>query len=151
MVAICENLDEAFQSACDLWVIPEKGAWLARLDWHLNWQVCKALEHAPATPAPELLDLVREQDFDFDFKGARGPKPLLVSAEGLLPTSLCLIRTEEDTPAAETTAIREYASSLKANRILLFTSAKVNPAKVADAWEKLSSEIELRVAPEDLL
>ncbi|NJL25506.1 MAG: hypothetical protein HC902_10270 [Calothrix sp. SM1_5_4] len=49
-------------ASCDLWVLPSPrySHWLSRLDWYLNWQICKGLAYGGLHLPAELYRISEE-------------------------------------------------------------------------------------------
>lgn len=77
----------ALNPGSDLWIVPdlEKSQWTAKLDWYLNFQICKSARHE----TPQLSSFVSEVLAESELEKIPVPTtkswPLMIASERLLP------------------------------------------------------------------
>ena len=83
----------AFNPGADLWIVPqlEKSQWTAKLDWYLNFQICKASRHLTAHTAITVNDIVKEADLQAFYQPVSETAPLMIPSEELLPNKWVVV------------------------------------------------------------
>ena len=83
----------ALNPGAELWVIPQlgKSQWAAKLDWYLNFQLCKAARHnSPQIPS-YLNEVIKETDLETYYRPVIKTAPLMISSESLLPNKWVVV------------------------------------------------------------
>lgn len=123
-------------SETDLWVVPPSNhsAWFARLDWYLNWQMCKGLAHRPARPSPEVERLAAEYDIPIPFAASADPGPLLIASHGLVPAEKCLVLPYAGDLKAWLTRMARVAEELRSDSVAVFLPSGVSRGSAESLW-----------------
>ena len=82
----------ALGPGANLWIVPseEHSEWNKKLDWYLNFQISKALDHQPQKISPDFQE--RLKDYDIQVTGQeQSPELLMISCSGLLPSKMLVI------------------------------------------------------------
>jgi hypothetical protein len=79
--------------SCDLWVLPapNQSNWFARVDWYLNWQLCKGLAHAGISLPIQIYKLAEENAVKLDTDRPGSDAPLMVLSLGRVPAEKCVV------------------------------------------------------------
>lgn len=83
----------AFNPGSDLWIVPhlEKSQWTARLDWYLNFQICKASRHKTAQTPVFVNEVVKEAELEKFYRPVSQSAPLMIASEQLLPNKWVVV------------------------------------------------------------
>lgn len=82
----------AFNPGSDLWIVPdlEKSQWTAKLDWHLNFQICKSTRHLPKELPAYLKEVIQQTELSLSTPEV-DKDPLMISSSSLLPNKWVVI------------------------------------------------------------
>ena len=83
----------AFNPGADLWILPAAGQshWTEKLDWYLNFQICKASRHIPPQVGEFIKDVLTETELPaIEIKAAR-QAPLMIASAELLPNKWVVV------------------------------------------------------------
>lgn len=135
----------------DLWIIPPtpRSRWFARLDWYLNWQMCKGLAHRSTPPPPDLFRLAEEYGFKVESRTTAVGAPLIISAKGHLPTKACLVLPFEDNAKDWLASAKNIASQILAMRARVFLPAGLESEKCQNIWNKVPGTCEAEFMEDD--
>jgi hypothetical protein len=138
-------LEEVFATTCDLWVLPtpRQSHWFRRLDWHLNWQMCKGLAYSGLHLPSETRRVAEEYGFEIPRHREDKTPPLLIGSEGRLPARMCLVIDAGNHLDKWFPQVIKQMEPMKVKtaRVFLPTGASVREAK--KIWKaKLDAEIE---------
>ncbi|HWU43037.1 MAG TPA: hypothetical protein VN132_06345, partial [Bdellovibrio sp.] len=83
----------AFNPGADLWVVPhlEKSQWTARLDWYLNFQICRASRHKNAQTPLFVNEIIKEAELEKFYRPVSSKAPLMIASEQLLPNKWVVV------------------------------------------------------------
>ena len=129
----------------DLWVVPPSNhsAWFARLDWYLNWQMCKGLAHRPMLPCAEVESLANEYGIPIPYAQVADPGPLLISTRGLVPAEKCIVLPYNMDLNGWVRQAASIATSLGVTRLCIFLPAGTPVDSGLSVWSNLGSNIEV--------
>ena len=129
----------------DLWVVPPSNhsAWFARLDWYLNWQMCKGLAHPPFRPGAEVESLANEYDIPIPYAQIADPGPLLISTSGLVPAAKCVVLPYAGDLGAWLKQTASLASGLGVASVAVFLPLKQTVEAARPVWSACGSNIEV--------
>lgn len=137
----------AFNPGSDLWIVPdlEKSQWTARLDWYLNFQICKASRHsAPALPE-YLKDVLAETGLRKKTFAATPVAPLMISSKELLPNKWVVVLPWEGDINPWTKHVVEIWKNLKMPSLRIFLPPGQNSGTFQGAWQAHHSSQEFTV------
>lgn len=86
--------DKELLKGCDLWIIPdiEESAWRWTLEWSVNFQIAKSLEHQTPALSSEFKHLLTEVESAEMEQPTSSRSPwTMISSEKLLPAKWLLI------------------------------------------------------------
>lgn len=130
----------ALAKTCDLWVLPSprKSAWFSRIDWYLNWQMCRALAYPGIHLPSETLRLA--EDFEVEVLATTKPEPfpLMVITGGLVPASKCVVIDSREAKTWLEDAF-ETALKIKASNVHVFLPNGVSQSEAQKLWPKKST------------
>jgi hypothetical protein len=124
----------------DLWIIPPAthSAWFSRLDWYLNWQMCKGLSHRNAPPHAEVFRLAGEHGLTIDAPlPGLGEAPLMISGQRLLPTKACVVLDYTGDLKTWLSEAKSITSQMQIKNSRVYLPAGASVAKAVEIWEKL--------------
>lgn len=136
----------------DLWILPppSHSRWVARVDWYLNWQICKGILHAAASVADRLQKLAQEYEVDVPgrFGGAAlDVAPLLISSRGLIPAARAVVLGQpEERWLARAKAV---AVGLGATEISVFLPRAALRDRAEAEWLRLPGHCEAHFVEEE--
>jgi hypothetical protein len=132
----------------DLWIFPAPRAsrWFARLDWYLNWQMCKGVSYAGLHLPEETYRVAETHGHALRVENLDQP-PLLVLPGARVPTKKCLVLDDFDAPL-ETWfgALAAHALSLRARTARIFLPTGRSLAEAEAAWARIHSDLDVSFA-----
>lgn len=140
-----DPLKNSIENTSDLWFFPpaKESPWLAKVDWYLNWQMCKGLDHGGIHVPAETLKVAEEFGIAVPEVSTRRT-PLMVYARGLLPTNHCVVLETTNALGDWLKQIHDISKKLQAKSIQIFLPATASQETAQQAWEKLKSDLEIR-------
>ena len=77
----------ALNPGSDLWIVPDAGnsRWSVKIDWYLNFQICKAERHVSRALPEFVSDVLSETGLEKPALKYSPQAPLLIPSENLLP------------------------------------------------------------------
>ncbi len=129
-------------STFDLWVLPPpaRSAWFAKIDWYLNWQLCKGLAHETRRPSVEILRVSEENGLAWTEPPVSEPNPLLVSAKGRLPADRCMILDPGKSLKTWLTRVRDIAGKMQLRRLRVYLPDGIAVTEAQEVWRSFSSQ-----------
>nr|BFD62228.1 hypothetical protein BdHM001_09090 [Bdellovibrio sp. HM001] len=127
----------ALNPGSDLWIVPdlEKSPWTAKLDWYLNFQVCKSSRHhSPAIPA-FVETVVQEAELESPFQPATSSAPLMIASEKLLPNKWVVVLPWNGDLAAWTAEVFSIWKNLKEPTLRIFLPPGQSTGNLQIAWQ----------------
>lgn len=128
----------ALNPGSDLWIVPdlEKSQWTARLDWHLNFQICKASRHVSPSLPTFLSDVLTETDLEKKSIKQKSAAPLMIACENLLPNKWVVILPWKGNLAEWTAELHEVWRQLKEPSLRVFLPPGQSMGNLQLAWQK---------------
>lgn len=129
-------------SPADLWIVPppSHSAWFARLDWYLNWQMCKGSAYKAMPPAAELFRLLHENGIEMEAIPSNENAPLLISAGRLTPAKQCVVLPYRTDLKEWLEEAKDIAMKLQVGTAQLFLPADAEVDKAEKIWSKIEGE-----------
>ncbi len=127
----------ALNPGSDLWIVPdlEKSQWTARLDWYLNFQVCKASRHQqPALPS-FVEEVLRETELDKKNFKNRDQAPLMIASSELLPNKWVVVLPWSGDLTKWTAQVFEIWQKLKEPSLRIFLPPGQSTGNLQLAWQ----------------
>ncbi|UOF02757.1 hypothetical protein [Bdellovibrio reynosensis] len=137
----------ALNPGSDLWIVPdlEKSQWTARLDWYLNFQICKSARHKSAV-IPEFLNkVITETEIETSAVGAKTSAPLMISSEQLLPNKWVVILPWQGDMNTWTNQALEIWQKLKSPSLRIFLPPGQSTGNIPKVFEGQQSPSDLTV------
>lgn len=130
---------EAFAPGADLWIVPErkKSPTVQKIDWYLNFQIAKSVQHQSQTLAPEVHHILKECALkDYEFIPEEAEALLILSSRALPNRWVMILKGSEDLDMWLKTAAQKWKKmSSPSLRIFLPEGAKQSEA--SKAWKRL--------------
>lgn len=127
----------ALNPGSDLWIVPdlEKSPWTAKLDWYLNFQVCKSSRHQSPT-LPDFLGLVLEQtELNKPSLPAVSDQPLMIASDKLLPNKWVVILPWNEDLTKWTAEIFRIWKNLNEPTLRIFMPPGQSTGNLQIAWQ----------------
>lgn len=131
----------AFNPGSDLWIMPdlEKSNWTAKLDWYLNFQICKSSRHvAPKLPA-FLKDVISETGLEKKFIAPDPKAPLMIASKELLPNKWVVIIPWDNDIVQWSAKSFEIWQKLNAPSIRVFLPPGQSTGNLESTWHSRES------------
>ena len=129
-----------------MWVVPTPNysTWFTRLDWHLNWQMCKGLARRSISVPEAIESLASEYEIAIPSLEPSDLNSLMIAGQQLIPTSKCLVLpyTEDFRLWLERAA--EASARLNLKEILVFLPADINITTAKTVWSKVGTQINVK-------
>lgn len=137
----------AFNPGSDLWIMPdlEMSPWTAKLDWYLNFQICKASRHqTKETPAP-INSIIEETGLPREDVSAGSRGSLMIASAHLLPNKWVVILPWNEDLGKWTQEIHKIWANLKEPSLRVFLPPQQSASNLQLAWQKHQSSEEFTV------
>ena len=131
----------AFNPGSDLWIVPQlgKSQWSAKLDWYLNFQLCKASRHNSRHIPGFINDVIKETDLEAYYRPVGKTAPLMISSEPLLPNKWVVVIPWDEDLSAWSKSILEVWSGLQQPSLRVFLPPGQSTGAFQQAWMKIHS------------
>jgi hypothetical protein len=129
------NMAQSFGAGSDLWVISDDPATplFRRMDWYLNFQITRALQHKSQTLSPQLQTVLNENSIPTPTSSATHESPTLIQVGRQLPTQFLMIvpaRNSSDWAAT----VQQRWVSLHNPSMRLFLPPSISIAQFQKDW-----------------
>lgn len=126
----------AFNPGSDLWIVPqlEKSQWTARLDWYLNFQICKSSRHKMALTPLFVNEVIKETDLNKFYRPVAAQAPLMIASEQLLPNKWVVLVPWDGDMAAWVKEVFQVWSGLKEPGLRVFLPPGQSAGLFQQAW-----------------
>jgi len=140
------NQLSAFSAGADLWVCPDiqNSKWTQELDWHLNHQIRKGVQHRMPSLGPEMKGLLYENQIAWTDVNAP-TQDLLISTDIQLPNRWVLVVGWNGQLRKWCQQIVVQWSRMKHPSLRLFLPGGVSTSDLAREWQSLSEHQDLTV------
>ena len=125
----------------DLWVLPlpAQSQWFSRVDWYLNWQMCKGLAHEKSKPSVELFRVMEEGGVQFQPTPTDPKWPLMVISNGRIPAGKCVVIEKSKTLKDWLEQVASVAQNLHAQTLRVFLPSDSSPAEARKILKDLKN------------
>jgi hypothetical protein len=161
------NQTGAIQAGCDVWILadPVSSAWTRKLDWYLNFQIRRSRVHKPAQLSAEIIEVMKNWDFEADEVKVSGSGPLMVASSKLLPNRQSVVvalEAESDTKVSSwVKSVHRICKDLcftqidqpgrSAKKIRVFLPGVVSVAEFRRHWPDGENDARVELAADELL
>jgi len=128
----------ALNPGSDLWIVPdlERSHWTAKLDWYLNFQICKSSRHQTAA-LPEFVENVMAETEQAPPQLNLNPaSSLMIASPDLLPNKWVLVVPWSENMAEWTAAIFKIWSGLQEPTVRVFLPPGQSAGTLQQHWQK---------------
>lgn len=127
----------AFNPGSDLWIVPdlEKSQWTAKLDWYLNFQVCKSSRHTSPTLPNYVTGVLSETDLAVRTPQEMNSSPLMISSQNLLPNKWVVVLPWNGDLSAWSATIFDVWNKLKEPSLRVFLPPGQSTGNLQTAWQ----------------
>jgi hypothetical protein len=127
----------ALNLGSDLWIVPdlEKSQWTAKLDWYLNFQICKSSRHISPTLPEFVSSVVGESELQLSSPSVAALAPLMISSEHLLPNKWVVILPWNGDLREWSAKIFEVWNKLKEPSLRVFLPPGQSTGNLQTAWQ----------------
>lgn len=126
----------ALNPGSDLWIVPDltKSQWTAKLDWYLNFQICKSSRHK--TPVlPEFVnEVLTETELEKPQINSDQDAPLMIASQALLPNKWVIVVSWNDDITAWSLKTYEIWQKLKQPSLRIFLPPGQNAGNFESGW-----------------
>lgn len=131
----------AFNPGSDLWIMPdlEKSNWTAKLDWYLNFQICKSSRHVSPNVPTFLKEVISETGLDKKIIPSNPKFPLMIASENLLPNKWVVMIPWDNDIAQWASQSFEIWQKLKEPSIRVFLPPGQNAGSLQSTWHSRES------------
>lgn len=137
----------ALNPGSDLWIVPDfaNSQWTAKLDWYLNFQICRASRHQ-SSPIPDYLNYVLEET---ELKKPAIPvedqAPLMIATQQLLPNKWVVLIPWNGNLGEWVQQAFKVWQNLQQPSIRLFLPPGQSSGSLQHAWQAYSNWQDLTV------
>lgn len=127
----------ALNPGSDLWIVPdlEKSQWTAKLDWYLNFQICKASRHHTHSLPAYLKEVLVETELEKKSLRTKDTAPLMIASSELLPNKWVVILPWQGDLSAWTSQVFEIWQKLKEPTMRVFLPPGQSTGNLQLAWK----------------
>lgn len=121
----------------DLWVLPgpSKSQWFARIDWYLNWQMCKGLAFEKSRPSVELFRVLDEAGAQYTAHPSDPQWPLMVISQGRIPCAKCVVLEHPSALKDWLRTIKALVQRLDLHSVRVYLPTGTSVADAAKIWQ----------------
>lgn len=136
----------AFSAGADLWVCPDVGnsKWTQELDWHLNHQIRKGVEHKLPALGPDVKGLLYENQMAWT-DVSTPVQDLMIASNVQLPNRWVMIVPWNGQLRKWCQQIVKQWSNMQHPSLRLFLPKGVSTSELAREWQSLSEHQDLTV------
>ncbi|MEN0058147.1 MAG: hypothetical protein AAGB31_04885 [Bdellovibrio sp.] len=131
----------ALNPGSDLWIVPDlqSSQWTARLDWYLNFQVCKSSRHIPLQTKMPLNEILAETELSFlhSESASSALSPLMIASEGLLPNKWVVIVPWQSELTPWTSSVFNIWQNLREPTLRIFLPPGQSTGNLQLVWQAL--------------
>ncbi|MEK2687972.1 hypothetical protein [Bdellovibrio sp. GT3] len=137
----------ALNPGSDLWVVPQlgKSQWTGKLDWYLNFQLCKSSRHNSANVPVFLNEVIKETEMQKFYRPVANSAPMMIATESLLPNRWVVVVPWDDNLGSWCESISQVWSGLQQPTLRVFLPPGQSTGNFQQAWSKLQSFQDLTV------
>lgn len=137
----------ALNPGSDLWVVPQlgKSQWTSKLDWYLNFQLCKSSRHNSAHVPGFLNDVIKETELTKFYRPVAAAAPMMIASETLLPNKWVVVVPWNDNVSSWAESIFTVWSGLQKPTLRVFLPPGQSTGNFQQAWVKHHSNQDFTV------
>lgn len=131
----------ALNPGSSLWVIPdlEKSHWTAKLDWYLNFQICKSSRHSLKNLPPALSQFLNDSELADKSLPSNPSYPLMIATEELLPNKWTVVIPWENDMTKWREQVFKIWQDLKEPSLRVFLPPGQNAGDLQTPWRNRES------------
>ncbi|MGZ3774010.1 MAG: hypothetical protein ACXVCY_16215 [Pseudobdellovibrionaceae bacterium] len=131
----------AFNPGSDLWIMPdlEKSNWTAKLDWYLNFQICKSSRHVSLKLSSFVTSVLNETGLEEKQAPKTQQDPLMIASERLLPNKWVVIIPWNNDASSWAKQSFEVWQKLKEPSLRIFLPPGQRTGSLESAWHNNES------------
>lgn len=128
----------AFNPGADLWIVPDSknSAWTKRLDWHLNFQLVKAMPLSPRPLETPLLHVLRETNQSFSMESLPESAPLMIASSTYFPNKWTVHLSFKQDLEEWCVRLAPIWRGLTEPTLRVFLPTQIKPDDFSKAWAK---------------
>jgi hypothetical protein len=128
----------ALNPGSDLWVVPQlgKSQWTAKLDWYLNFQLCKSSRHVSPQVPVYLNEVIKEAELEKFYRPVVKTAPLMIASEPLLPNKWVVVVPWDDNLNSWTESIFQVWTGLNQPTMRIFLPPGQSTGTLQQSWVK---------------
>lgn len=126
----------ALNPGSDLWIVPdlEKSHWTTRLDWYLNFQLCKSSRHITPNLPSFVTEVLEETELEKRVFPISSNAPLMIASEELLPNKWVVVLPWNGDLTKWTSSIFDIWQNLKEPSLRVFLPPGQSTGNLQAAW-----------------
>lgn len=127
----------ALNPGSDLWIVPdlEKSQWTAKLDWYLNFQICKASRHVSAEIPSFVTEVVNETGLQKPVVPQAKVDALMIASGNLLPNKWVVVLPWNEDLSLWTSHIFEIWKKLQEPTLRVFLPPGQSTGSLQVVWQ----------------
>ncbi|WII71215.1 hypothetical protein QJS83_12165 [Bdellovibrio sp. 22V] len=127
----------ALNPGSDLWIVPDldKSQWTAKLDWYLNFQICKSTRHLSPSLPNYLRTVLAETELEKKSIDIKPSAPLMIATHELLPNKWVVLLPWDGNLKQWTTQVFEIWQKLKEPSLRVFLPPGQSTGNLQLAWQ----------------
>lgn len=136
---------QAFSAGADLWIVPErkKSKLVQKIDWYLNFQIAKSVQHQSKTLSEDILDILKscalQGQKGYDFVPTDSEALMILSAAHLPNRWVMIVRGSDDLETWLKTAVQKW-KKMNSPSLRIFLPEGQSKAEVAKLWKRLGGD-----------
>lgn len=127
----------ALNPGSDLWILPDAGnsRWTVKIDWYLNFQICKAERHHSRALPEYVAEVLSETGLERPVLRYASHAPLLIPSQNLLPNKWIAILPLHKSYSQWVADIAQSWESLQNPSLRVFLPPGQNAGSFHGLWQ----------------
>ncbi len=128
----------AFNPGADLWILPDvaHSSWSTKIDWYLNFQICRSERHETRALAPKVDHILEETGLERQKVRVNRGGPLLIASHDLLPNRWVAVIPFSGDLNAWLAQVAKIWEALKSPSYRVFLPPGQSTGQYANLWQK---------------
>lgn len=128
----------ALNPGSDLWIVPdlERSRWTAKLDWYLNFQICKSSRHQTAALPEYVKTVLSETEQTTASVTLSVASSLMIASPELLPNKWVLVVPWTEDMTEWTAEIFKIWNGLQKPSVRVFLPPGQSAGSLQQHWQK---------------
>lgn len=140
---------KAFGPGSDLWLVPDpdKSADVRKMDWYLNFQLAKARTQKNQEMAPELKNILIQNEWPELRPGNKDQQALMIAANPFLPTQMVVMVPSQKQFSQWVAQAKKVWAGLGRPSVRIFLPEGESPDTMKELWPSSDQLDQITIVP----